>query len=622
MIAKIIPIKRLPLRFSFFDYIVPDALSDIIRVGQLVHIPFRGKTDFGLVMSLNEKSDIGSEKLKPVEGIAIEAPLLADNIISYLIEISEFYRAPLGFVLKSALLPLQKRKIKRLTGLPPLPNIRAAAQQKPELICYSTARELENLVNEKLSGGGQKLILVPELYQLDLIRKKMATDNIFYISGDISDKDFFELWLKVRSEKNITIIGTRRALFLPWIDLRIIIMEDEGNPSYKSWDMTPRIHTRDASLMLSKHTGSRLSLMSHSPSVESYYFSDKKVYNFIERPKNILKKGLTFVDMAAQRRGRNYSTISNDLLEAIRMTDGDSYLLINKYGSAQFVSCQDCGYVFRCDNCQRPMTYFDDKDKKLSCHFCKKESVLPDGCPNCQGFSMRFSNLGTDGVAAELKKLLGNDTPKIITINKMEAGSLARLDEPGKKIIVGTEYAWSSIDWKKISLFALVDPDIAFMSPEYKSIEDLWQIMRSAQFNIGDDSDCIIQTNQIAHPVFMGLNNPQMYYDFELETRSIFSYPPFNYLIKIYNGNSDRGKAAHEAAQICQKFRLLTDAGSGAKIFGPMPAAPAFARGKYWQIILLKLCYASYKKTARDLLKDLPEDWKVDPNPNNILGVI
>jgi len=445
MIAKIIPIKRLPLKFSYFDYLVPDALSGVIRIGQLVHIPFRNKTDFGMVMALDDKSEIETAKLKPIEGIVFDTPLLSNQIISYLVEISEFYRAPLGFVLKSSLLPLQKRKIKNLANLPALPVNPAHLPQKPELSCYSNEREMMKLLCDNLLGDGQKLILVPELYQIEKIRNVIPDNNIYTFTGEVSDKEYFDLWIKVRSEKNITIIGTRRALFLPWINLRVIALEDEGNPNYKSWDMAPRIHTRDAALMLSKFTGAKLFLMSHSPSVESYYFAEKNVYGKNIIPIKIPANDLVFVDMAAERRSHNYSPISNDLLEAVKTSAGDSYLLINKYGSAQFVSCRDCGFVFRCDNCKRPMTYFDDNNKKLGCHFCKNEFRLPTGCPECKGFNMRFSNLGTDGVAAEIKQLLGDAAPKIIIINKMDPNSLAKLAEPAGISVRGRSGIYCSL---------------------------------------------------------------------------------------------------------------------------------------------------------------------------------
>lgn len=620
MIARIIPIKRLPLKFYYFDYLIPDRFEGNIDVGQLVSIPFRNKIEFGLILSLHKNSQTKCEKIKPVESILIKQPLLSPAQINFLTEIAEFYHTPIGFLLKTCLLPLQKRKIKLISeSIAVLPKKQPPQARKPKLINCTARNDCASYIFDNLDKSSQNLILVPELYQIDQLAVCLNDSRIDVFSRDTSDKKYFDLWLRVRSGEAITIIGTRRALFLPWSNLTNIFIDDEGNPNYKSWDMAPRIHARDAAFILCKHTGARLHLLSQAPSVESYYFAQKKVYDQNGKVSALQNKNIELIDMASERRGGNYSLLSDDLLEQIKSANNDVLLFINRIGSAKLVACRDCGHIFKCNKCCRPFTYFSEK-KLLSCNFCKDEQTLPSSCPDCRGLNFRFFNQGVEGVAADLRKKIADEN--ILLVDKISPRDIASLKRNEKKVIIATEFVWPHLNWNNLSVFAFVDPDAAFYTPEYKAAEELWQFLRKAQCSLLPDARLIIQTRRPDHPVFAGLIKPTIFYNFELETRLFFGYPPFNYLTRAYFGHENRAAAIAAANNALLNIRNLTKGDNNVKISNPIMSFPEFAKGKFWQIILMKLPYSGYKRAAKKIFSVLPEEWKVDPNPNNILGIL
>jgi len=174
------------------------------------------------------------------------------------------------------------------------------------------------------------LILVPELTAIkkivDLLPENIL-NRVVTITSDLTDKEMFAKWLQVWSGEKDIVVGTRTALFLPWFNLTNIILTDEGNSNYKSWDMAPRFHTRDAALFLSKHHGATLSLLSHTLSVESYYFAKNKVYSAVNDLEiKSINKTTQIVDMKSERRGGNYSLVSIDVLNEFKKTKtGDVY---------------------------------------------------------------------------------------------------------------------------------------------------------------------------------------------------------------------------------------------------------------------------------------------------------
>lgn len=610
----------MPSTLPYLDYGVQD-LEDSVVAGQLVVIPLHNKREYGLVRALTETSGVDESKLKNVASIVLREPLIPQSLIEFYIELAEFYRAPVGFVVKSALLPLKKNKLPKIEKkLIVFDSNKLISPQKPILVSYQDIESRNKIISKLATQRGQTLVLVPEINDIaplcDMLSAVLAQKPIA-INADIGDKDYFDLWLKVRSDENAIVVGTRKALFLPWINLQNIIIDDEGSADYKSWDMSPRFHARDAALMLAKYTGAKLYLMSLSPSVDSYFFAKENVYDKAGNVEKLSTPSAIFIDAKQERINTRAGYISQDIIESIENAIGDSFILVNRRGTSNAVICRDCGHIFNCPSCRRPMTYFE-VGQKLNCVFCRETKTLNSVCPACGGPSYRMIAPGVEGIASELKKVLPKK--RIVSVDKSEPSSLKNMKFPGSKIIVGTKFAWAKLNWPLISVFVFADADSALAMPEFKATEFLWQSIRQAQFKLPDSAKLFIQTSKQEHHIFQGLYNPTIFYETELAERRAFNYPPHQYLVRLIYAGSP-ALADREAARMFKYLQFLTQTLGDVKINGPFPSSPPILRGRTNRIIIIKLSYKNYKQRLREIAKSIPEEWKIDPNPNSLLSI-
>lgn len=622
MLVQVIPIKRLPLKKTVFDYLVEQEMSGRIKIGQLVRIPFRNSIEFGIVRAVNSFSKT-TVTLKNIIEIVFNEPFLNREQLNFLEEIAEIYRAPLSFLLKTNLLPLQKRKLKKIS-IKKQAERTARQFERPNVFIYSTNEEKQKYLKIKLPGGGQNLILVPEIHQIKTIVRQLPVavqKNVLIVTGELSDKEMFDLWLKIRNEPRITVVGTRRALFLPWTNLTAIFLDDEGNPDYKSWDMAPRFHTREASIVLAKQHAAKIYLLTHTPSVETYYFAEHGVYN----PEHInlqpFRHPFRLIDLKQERRGKNYGLLNEDLISDLEtMTSGDAFLFINRRGDAGCIFCRDCGLILKCTRCHRPLTYYKQKEN-LCCHYCRTEQLMPNNCNQCGNATLTPIGLGASGIENELKKINRLKKFKIIRLDSKSNAPVEELNNPQSKIIVGTEYAWARIDWPKIKVLGVLDADLSLLIPEYKAPEHLWQGLRASQFRLTAGAKIYIQTNYPEHPVFQALYHPKQFYQEQLKERKLFQYPPYNFLLKLFYGNASATAAAANGQKIYNQLLALTQDKNRIKISCSLESNPRFYRQQYWRIILIKIGYEHYKQNIKLINQELPDNWKVDPNPNSLLSL-
>lgn len=607
----------MPVSLPFLDYTVPENLRDVMLIGQLVKIPFRNRVEFGIVKKI---IDGKKEKLKEIFGIVNAIPFLSVPQLQWLEEMAEFYKTPLSFLIKTNLLPLQKRKIEKIASLSPNLQQTDNPQQtsKPSLLIYSSKEEHCEYYIKNIPTSGQILILFPELPDLEKIQdvfSKKILDEAIVITSELTIKQSFEAWLKIWSGEKRIIIGTRAALFLPWHNLSAIFMDDEGNNNYKSWDMAPRFHTRDAALFLSKFHNAQLHLLTHTPAVETWFFAEHKIYT----KQGEIKKNETvpeIINLKDERRRGNYSCLGEELIEALSQNTGDAFLFVNRLGSFGYVICRDCGQISICDKCSKPLSFLQSKNL-LRCNNCHIETQVKYNCTKCQGQNIKTFGLGTQAAEAELKKLFPHK--KIIRLDSDDA-DITKLKTTEKKIIIGTDYAWAHVAWEKLGLMAFLDVDTAMFIPEFKTMENLWLNLRDTAYRLPAGAKWFIQTSRPEHHIFSCLYTPENFYKQELIERKMMGYPPYNYLLRAIYGGTKAGLVEKEARKAYNTLNSLTNEGFTGKIIGPLKTEPYWRKGLYWQLILAKIPYKSYKKDTRLLASKLSDEWKIDPNPNSILN--
>lgn len=626
MIAKIIPAKRLPLSLPCLDYQIPKELRAKVKVGQLVKIPFRNQEIFGVVKEVVKAESDSRNKLKAIAEVTMIWPILGERQLEFLQDMSEFYQVSLGWLLKTNLLPLQKKKLAGFGIKPLFKRINNTKFGKPKLAILNNDRAGLEYIAKHISHRSQNLILVPELIAIrDIQLPDKFAKKVVIITSELSRRELFDRWRQILSgEKNI-IIGTRRAIFLPWYNLKNIFLIDEANPNYKSWDMAPRFHARDAVLFLAKRHQAKLHLLTHTPSVETYYFARHEVYQLCERLVAKLPIQPLIIDMKKERQKKNYGFISDELAEQIKRCEtGDIFFFLNRRGSANYVGCRDCGNVLRCRSCHNLLTFHQDKNS-LNCHYCQTAQPLAKNCDNCQGVNMIMRGVGTQLAESEIRKLLGGQNTKLImridSDLEINESLLDQLQSNQDKIIIGTQLVWPQLAWSRIKLLVFLDADTSLFVPEYKVNETLWYWLRAASYRLKPDVKFLLQTSHPDHPTFTCLSQPIKFYEQELSERRLFGYPPYKFLLKLFFGQQNQIEAEKEAIQIMTSLKKLTKTKPSIKLTGPFEAVPYFYQGRYWRILLAKINYSSYKRDAKFLLAKLPAGWKVDPNPNNILSL-
>lgn len=627
MLARVIPVKRLPLSLPQLDYQISKELQTKIKPGQLVKIPFRQQEIFGVVKEVIKNNSQIKSELKAIIGIVLTQPVLGAQQLEFLQDISEFYQVSLGWLLKTNLLPLQPKKLTNLTAKPLVSRRHQAKFGKPKLVIYQQTQTRLDYLVKHLSSQSQNLILVPELMASQALKLPTElAERVVIITSELSQRELFKRWLQIWSGAKKIVIGTRRAIFLPWSNLANIFLDDEANPSYKSWDMAPRFQTREAALFLAVHHQAKLHLLTHTPSVETYYFAKHKVYSLAQPPLLAeLANRPRLVDMKNERKKKNYGFISDELAEQIKeVKTGDIFFFLNRRGSASCVGCRDCGQVLRCQSCHNLLTYHQDKNS-LNCHYCRMAQPMIKICTNCQGVNMVMYGVGTQLAEGEIKKLFGsqNIRPTIRIDSDLEIKKylIGQLHSDQDKIIIGTQLVWPQIDWQRIRLLVFLDADTSLFVPEYKVSENLWYYLREASYRLNPDAKWLVQTSHPDHLVFACLSQPAKFYEQELAGRKLFGYPPYKFLLKLFYGHQNQATAEAAAAQVIANLLDLTKTKSSIKLAGPIEAVPYFNKGRYWQILLAKINYGSYKQDTKFLLANLPVGWKADPNPNNVLSL-
>lgn len=615
----------MPLSLPFLDYSVPEEIKNNIKIGQLVKIPFRNKEEFGVILDI-KSSDVAGAKIKLIKEIVFAEPILSKKQLGFLVDISEFYHASLGFLLKGNLLPLQTRKLKKVSPSDKNTSATAGKPGKPFVFIHKNEDERKNIILEKLgTASGQSLILVPELTAiqavLDILPENILARAVA-ITSELTDKELFTKWLQVWSGEKDIVVGTRTALFFPWFNLTNIILTDEGNANYKSWDMAPRFHTRDAALFLSKHHGAALSLLSHTLSIESYYFAKNKVYDTTSDLEiQSINKTTEIVDMKSEWRGGNRSLMSIDVLDEFKKNKtGDVVFFLNKRGTSGYVGCGDCDHVTKCPNCKLSLTYHQNKNI-LNCHYCKFSEPMTPVCKKCHGVNVSTHGAGTQLAEELINKITAKtlDPRPIIRVDSDEK-DLAKLAGDGDRIIICTQLAWGHLSWSKIKLFVFLDADAPLFIPEYKIIENLWQQLRDVQYKLPATSGFFVQTGHPEHLVFKSLYEPNTFYSEQLAERRILGYPPYKYMLKLLASDPKSAIVEKEAGVVKTKLTGLTKHLSGVRILGPLETSPYYHNGQYWQVVLAKIGYENYKQHTKLILANVPESWKIDPNPNSLIS--
>jgi primosomal protein N' (replication factor Y) len=498
-------------------------------------------------------------------------------------------------------------------------------------------------VDDVVDEGKGVIIMVPEIALTPQIIKLFSTrygSKIAVFHSAMSLGQRMDEYKRIKQGKALIAIGTRSAVFAPFDNLGLIIIDEEQEHTYKS-EMSPRFHARDVAKFRAAYHKCVLCLASATPSMESYSQALSGKYTLLtlsERYGNAKLPDVTVVDMRKEIANGNSSSISSVLAEAIEtelQSKKQVVLLLNRRGHNTYISCPKCGWVASCDNCSISLTYHS-ANKRLMCHYCGHSESIPQKCPECESEHIVFLGAGTQKLEEELNmlfpdaKVLRLDADSTMTKDSF-ATKLTDFSEGKYDILLGTQMVAKGLDFPKVSLVGVIGADRALYTDDYRGFERSFSIITQVvgrAGRAGGESRAIIQTTDPENSV-ISLAKAQDYdafYKEEILTRKLMTYPPFCDICMVAATSADSALANDAINQVFENIRTAISgeyADVKLIIMGPSLASVSKVNNRYRYKMVIK---CKNNKRFRELLrKALTINQKgdlsvfVDINPENIL---
>jgi len=656
LVAEIIPAIKLPRRAAcVFSYEVPKRFEKEIKTGAVVKILFRKRLIAGVVRKLKKEEKRNTKyKLKSVLCAARYTNLSREQmkLAQY---ISDYYYVSLSSVVKSIIPSAsgnEPRKDIELNNSCEIPNIESKKidtllkkihKKKKVLLIHNLMSSRHNLylkiIKESIKPLEQALVLLPEFFDIynfaNFYLKNINKEKTAIITSSLTRTQHFKEWRKVADNKVKIVLGTRQAVFAPFRNLKLIIVDEEHNPSYKQWDQNPRYHAVNAAKKLSACWKSRIILSSHAPSVENYYKGEKEKFFKVEfYEDDHKKKKFEVIDMATEREKGNYSIFSeslrNGLLNSVYKKQ-QAVIFIPRLGEKTSAICKDCEHILKCGDCDSNLAVRKDR---LYCLRCKGNTEKTEKCPRCQGQNIKLFGYGSQRIEKETNKLFTNKNIKTSRLDSNSASSKAKQMKIYKNfinknidILIGTQMVLKNWNLKNISVFAVLFPEIIFNQPDFRSKERSFQLLMSLYNRTSQRQRIIIQTLNPDSVVFKLIKSGEFnsFYSEELKNRRDsfkIGYPPFSQIIKLVYKNQSIQNCENEARKmhgiLKSKINSSVKLKGKFEITSPFPALNYKEHGKYrWHIIIKSVC--CNMKLRNQFLNNVKKSWIVDIDPSSVV---
>lgn len=502
---------------------------------------------------------------------------------------------------------------------------------KTEVFLYAICKVLEE--------GGSAIVLVPEiaLTRQTLMRFKERFGNVVALTHSrMNQTERLRLYEQVRKGQIKVVIGPRSAVFMPMQNLKLIVVDEEHETTYKS-ETTPKYHAIDVARMRMIRNRGVLILASATPSLESYYEMKRdrlKLIELTQRVGNATLPEIEIVDMRKELKNGNMQIMSHTLHEAIERTvraGNQVMLLLNRRGHSTFVNCRSCGFVVKCKHCDIAMTYHR-QSSSLECHYCGLKEPIPSMCPACGSKYIRFFGSGTEKVEEYLNKHF-----KPYGIGRMDFDTTTGKEGHNKvleafqnhefNILVGTQMIAKGHDFKDVTLVGIIAADQALYIQDFRSEERTYQLITQALGRAGrgdKKGEVVIQTYNPEHFVLekIKFRQQQAFYEEELKIRKMLGYPPYTHLFSL----TVLGRNEKEVIQMVHTLKYYYEYYNKKGLFrivGPSAAAISRIADEYrWQLILVGedreklLLYGKYclnKFINRENTGTIKINWDIDP---------
>jgi primosomal protein N' (replication factor Y) len=524
-------------------------------------------------------------------------------------------------------------------------------------------------VERVLALGQQAIVLVPEIALTpQTVRRFLGRfpGQVGLVHSGLSTGERYDTWRRARAGGFNLVVGPRSALFTPFENLGLIVVDECHDDSYYQSEAVPYYHAREAAVAYARLVNAACLLGSATPDVSSFYLCQQGKWIYLHLPSRILAHrqavraqlarleshkppgaGLrsryrpleaeaeanelppvTIVDMRRELAEGNRSIFSRSLQEALREIleqRQQAILFLNRRGTATYVFCRDCGHTLRCPHCDLPLTYHAAQ-AALRCHYCGYERRMPAICPACKSERIRHYGTGTQRVEAEVNTLFpqartlrwDHETTRKKGAHEM---ILSHFVAQRADILIGTQMLAKGLDLPLVTLVGVVLADVSLSLPDYRTTERAFQVLTQVAGRAGRSplgGQVILQTFQPENYVIQAAaqHDYMRFYDQELDYRRELGYPPYTRLVRLEYRHLDPQHAQQAAVRLAEQARgwLREEGRQSTSLIGPVPCFFARIGGIYrWQIVLRGPEPLSLLR-GRDL-----GDWRIEVNPPSLL---
>jgi len=643
-----------------FTYSIPDELECSVRQFCLVEASFGSNRYFtGLVTAIHDDKPDTNFEIKPLIALVDDRASVRPLQLKLWQWIASYYLCTIGDVFKaampSALCSLMKRNMLKAGKKHAQNNIDADNQilsaphqltgsqinayneiiqsfdRKDITLLHGVASGGKteiyiHLIADNLARGKQILYLLPELAVTtqitERLRQVFGSQLIVYHSG-CSDKKRAEVWLQLmKTESPVIVLGMRSAVFLPFSQLGLVIVDEEQEPSYKQQDPAPRYHARNVAMVLAQQHRAKVLLGSATPSLESYLWAVQNIYGLVRLEARFGEVSLPhveivdFKDLLIKRRITRNTLLSPQLCEKMQvaLNQGQQVILFrNRRGFAPYTVCNNCGETTRCINCDVSLTYHKQSNKMI-CHYCGYSTDIQYVCSKCGSREMKWHGYGTEKIEEEVNMLFSDfkvarlDTDNIRTQNAYTR-LLSDFEQGKTHILIGTQMITKGLDFANVSVIGILDADGLMNMPDFRAYERAFQLMLQAGGRAGRRQKTgyvIIQTTQPDNPLIKAVAdfNYNSMAEKQLNERYTFRYPPYVRLIYIVLRYSKEDVLDNIAEIYYNKLSVLF----GENVSAPLTPLIARTKSLHRRNIILKADVTVATSEIREKLKTIYED--------------
>ncbi len=493
-----------------------------------------------------------------------------------------------------------------------------------------------DVIEKAINNGKSAIMLVPEIGLTPQIVGKFISrfgNVISVLHSKLSDSERYDEYRKITNGESKIVIGTRSAIFVPFNNIGVIIIDEEHTSSYKQ-DNNPRYSAINVAEWRSKYHNCPLVLGSATPSLESFAKAGNHVYKLLsltERAGGSVLPSVNIVDMKEEVKKGNFilsDMLKNKISEVLSKSE-QAIILLNRRGYSSTISCKECGYVYKCPNCDITYTYHKSSNN-LKCHYCGYSMVLPNKCSICGSDNLRDYGLGTEKLEETLNSLYKARIVRMDVDTTSKKGQHQKIiDDFGEHkydILIGTQMIAKGLDFPLVTLVGVVSIDSSLMSPDYRASENTFQLLSQVSGRAGrseNKGEVIVQTfNPDHYAITLAKNHDYIdFYKEEMKVRKMLKYSPYYYMVLVSITSKDYELGFKEANKIGSYIR--NNISSDSIVLGPTMANMFKVNNIYhYQIIIKYRKDDSLMKVLKFIIdmqvKNNKIDVSIDFNPSRI----